>query len=188
MKKDIKLIDERILLRPYCSGDAAAVYEAARESVHEVGMWLPWCHAGYSMEESKNWIKLCTRSWEEGTAYEFAIFDSRTGRYLGGCGLNHIDPAYKIANLGYWVRSGATRHGIATTAVILLARFGFVELHLNRIEIVAAVENSQSQRVAEKAGAKREGILRNRISINGQVHNAVVFSFIPQDSILTIDR
>lgn len=55
----------------YCSarivrGDAAIVYEAARESVHEVGMWLPWCHAGYTMEESENWIKLCAKSWEGG--------------------------------------------------------------------------------------------------------------------------
>jgi RimJ/RimL family protein N-acetyltransferase len=188
MKKDIKLVNERILIRPYRPDDAARVYEAARESVHEVGMWLPWCHAGYTMEESKNWIKLCAKSWEKGTAYEFAIFDSRTGQYLGGCGLNHIDLAYKTANLGYWVRSGSTRHGIATTATMLLARFGFVELHLNRIEIVAAVENSKSQRVAEKAGAKREGILRNRIPLDGRAHDAAVFSFIPQDLTLNIDR
>jgi RimJ/RimL family protein N-acetyltransferase len=188
MKKDIKLINERILLRPYCTSDAATVYEAARESVHEVGMWLPWCHAGYSMKESKNWIKLCAKSWEEGTAYEFAIFDSRTGQYLGGCGLNHIDPAYKTANLGYWVRTSQTKHGVATTAAVLLVRFGLAELKLNRIEIVAAVGNSQSQRVAEKAGAKREGILRNRILLEGRAHDAVVFSFIPQDSILNIDR
>jgi len=169
------------LLRPYCQGDASTVYEAARESVHEVGMWLPWCHAGYTLEESENWIKLCDENWGKGAAYEFAIFDSLIGRYLGGCGLNHIDPVYKTANLGYWVRSGSTRRGTATTATRMLARLGFAQLKLNRIEIIIAVENSKSQRVAEKSGAKREGILRNRISINGQVHDAVVFSFIPQD-------
>ena len=181
MQKDIKLVKDNILLRPYRPDDAASVYEAARESVNEVGIWLPWCHAGYTLAESKKWIKTCGENWNKGTAYEFAVLDSQTGRYLGGCGLNHIDPAYKTTNLGYWVRSGSTGHGIATTAAMLLARFGFVQLHLNRIEIIVAVENSRSQRVAEKAGAKHEGILRNRIPINGLVHDAVVFSFIPQD-------
>ena len=188
MEKDLELVNERTLLRPYRPDDAARVYEAARESVHEVGLWLPWCHAGYTMEESENWIKSCSEAWEKGTAYEFAVFDSRTGRYLGGCGLNHIDPAYKTANLGYWVRTSQTRHGAATTAAVLLVRFGLTELHLNRIEIIAAVENSKSQRVAEKAGAKREGILRNRIPLNDRVHDAVVFSFVPQDLTLNIDR
>jgi ribosomal-protein-serine acetyltransferase len=181
MQKDIKLVKGKILLRPYRPGDAVCMFEAAIESINELDPWMPWCHAGYTMEESENWIKSCDEAWDKGTAHEFAVLDSQTGQYLGGCGLNHIDPVYKTANLGYWVRSGSTRHGIATTATMLLARFGFAQLKLNRIEIIIAVENSKSQRVAEKSGAKREGILRNRISINDQVHDAVVFSFIPQD-------
>ena len=188
MEKDIKLVNEWISLRPYRSDDATCVYEAALESLHEVGMWLPWCHAGYTIEESENWIKTCSAAWDKGTAYEFAMFDSQTGDYLGGCGLNHIDPENKTANLGYWVRSSQTRRGVATTATMLLARFGFTELHLNRIEITVAVENSRSQRVAQKSGAKGEGILRNRIAVNGHVHDAVVFSFIPQDLVLDSGR
>jgi ribosomal-protein-serine acetyltransferase len=187
MQKDIKLVKGKILLRPYRRGDALCVFEAAIESVNEVGKWLSWCHPGYTMDESEDWIKICAESWDNGTAYEFAVFDSQTGQYLGGCGLNHIDPEYKTANLGYWVRSSRTKHGVATNATILLARFGFTELHLNRIEIVAAVGNNKSQRVAEKSGAKREGILRNRISVNRQVHDAMVFSFIPQDLTLNND-
>ena len=188
MEKDIKLVKDGILLRPYCPEDAAHMYEAVTESVQEARKWLPWCHAGYTLEESENWIKLCGENWDKGAAYEFAVFDSRTGRYLGGCGLNHIDPAYKTANLGFWVRTSQTKHGVATTAAVLLVRFGLTELHLNRIEIIAAVENSKSQRVAEKAGAKREGILRNRIPLDGRAHDAVVFSFIPQDLSPNIDR
>jgi RimJ/RimL family protein N-acetyltransferase len=48
---------------------------------------------------------------------------------------------------------------------------------LNRLEIVAAVENIPSQRVAEKAGAIREGIARSRLFLNGRFHDAAVFSF-----------
>lgn len=181
MNKEIQLIKERVLLRPYCLDDVEFLYEAARESVVEVQNWLPWCHANYSRQESETWIKSCDEAWAKGTAYEFAIFDTKTGLYLGGCGLNHIDPIDKIANLGYWVRSSQTSEGVATTATILLVHFGFRGLKLNRIEIVAATGNKASQRVAEKAGAKREGILRNRCTVNDQVLDAMMFSFIPQD-------
>jgi len=188
MGKNIKLVSESVLLRPYHPDDAVCVFEASRESVAEAGIWMPWCHADYSMEESSNWIKTCGEAWDKASAYEFAIVDSQNGRYFGGCGLNHIDSTNRIANLGYWVRSSLTRRGLATAAAVLLARFGLAELHLNRIEIVAAVGNRASQHVAEKAGAKREGILRNRILINGTAHDAVIFSFIPQDLALNIDR
>ncbi len=49
---------------------------------------------------------------------------------------------------------------------------------LDRIEILAAVGNKRSQRVAQKLGASREGLLRNRLVIHGQAHDAVVFSLI----------
>jgi len=52
---------------------------------------------------------------------------------------------------------------------------------LLRIEIVAAVDNIPSQRVAEKAGARREGVLRNRLFINGESLDAVLFSLVPED-------
>ena len=52
---------------------------------------------------------------------------------------------------------------------------------MKRIEIVAAVGNRRSQRVAEKVGAAREGILRNRLKIGEVWHDAVMFSLVPDD-------
>ena len=119
--------------------------------------------------------------WKKWSEYEFAITDSRDGFFLGGCGLNHINRAHQIANLGYWARSSQTKQDVATAAVLLVAQFGFDELKLRRIEIVAAINNKASQRVAEKAGATREGILRNRLVVRDKVYDAVMFSLIPGD-------
>jgi ribosomal-protein-serine acetyltransferase len=181
MRNHIELRNDKVLLRPYRSSDARAVYEAAIESVEQAGKWLPWCHPGYTLKESKDWIKICSKAWKEGTAYEFGVFDAQTGQFLGGCGLNHIDPTYKTANLGYWVRSSQNGKGIAPAAAALAARFGIEEAKLNRIEIIAAVENTRSQRAAEKAGAKREGILMGRIPLEDGAHDAAVFSFVSKD-------
>ncbi len=181
MDKAVQLVGEHILLRPVRREDAVPIAEAACESLAEMQSWMPWCHPGYSAKESATWVKSSQQAWKKGTAYEFAILDKASGAYLGGCGLNWLNPAYKLANLGYWVRSSQTRRGVATEAARLLARFGFRELRLNRIEIVVAVGNLPSQRVAEKAGARREGILRNRLEVAGQPTEAIMFSLVPAD-------
>ena len=88
---------------------------------------------------------------------------------------------HNFANLGYWVRSSRVGQGVATAATRLAAQFGFEELKFTRIEIVAATGNVGSLRVAEKAGARREGVLRNRLMLGGKLHDAVMHSLVPED-------
>lgn len=180
-KMDVVLRDNRVLLRPYEFGDIDELYTAARESIEEVGRWLPWCHYDYTREESSAWVESRPQAWRDGVEYSFAITDRASGRFVGGCGLNQFDYERQRANLGYWVRTSATRHGFATAATRLLARWGVEALKLERMEIVAAVGNVASQRVAMKAAAMREGIARSRIRIRGEQHNAVIFSLVRQD-------
>ena len=181
MKREIELVDAPVLLKPYRPGDATRLHEAVRESITELSTWMHWCHNDYSVEESWAWLESRADAWDKGTEYDFSINDSRSGQYLGGCGLNRVDSINRVASLGYWVRSSRTGEGVATTAVLLLVRFGFDELMLNRIEIMAATGNKASQRVAEKAGAIREGVLRKRLIVHDNVHDVVMFSLIRDD-------
>jgi RimJ/RimL family protein N-acetyltransferase len=177
--------DDAILIRPYKSADIDSLFEAGRESINEVYPWLPWCHPEYSRRESREWVRLQPDAWDRGEAYNFAIIARGSGRYIGGCGINLVSRMHRFANLGYWVRTSCAGQGAATAATRLLARFGFEELKLIRIEILAAVGNHASQRVAEKAGAKREGVLRNRLLLHNQAHDAVMFSLVPEEIIGT---
>src|SRR2546421_3351699 len=163
---NVELSDGTISIRPYREEDASALYEAVRESISEVSPWLPWCHQNYSIEESREFIGSREVATQGGEWYSFGIFETAGGRFLGGVGINFINRVHQMANLGYWVRTSAAGRGVATAATRLAARFGFEQLGLHRIEIVAAVDNVGSQRVAEKAGATREGILRKRLLIN----------------------
>jgi ribosomal-protein-serine acetyltransferase len=181
INKDITLIDEKVMLRPYRLSDTDETYQAIRESLVELSPWLPFAHKDYSAKESRAWIKQRPGEWKKGNSYEFVILDHNDGSYLGGCGINQIDYNSLLANLGYWIRSSRTGHGAAPAAARLLAEWGLKALGLKRIEIKVATGNLRSQRVAEKAGATREGILRNRLFLNGKPHDAVMFSLIPQD-------
>ena len=64
---------------------------------------------------------------------------------------------------------------------IELVRWAFENTNLNRVEIVASTMNFASLRVAEKAGAVREGVLRRRLLLHGVTHDAMVFSFVRTD-------
>ena len=173
--------DGRLLLRPYELLDAAEMYDAVNTSRAELSPWMDWCTPGYAIRDTRDWLKSLPAAWERRDIFGFGIFDAATNQFLGGCGLSHIQWDYKLGNLGYWVRSDRTRQGIATQAAIAVARFGIEILSLRRIEIVVAVDNTASRRVAEKTGARFEGVLRNRIKIGDRNVDAAMYSLIPGD-------
>lgn len=176
-----ELSDGRITIRRVRQEDVPLIFEAARESTGEVYTWLPWCHPDYKIEETADFVARSAAEWEKGESFSFSICDAQTGWYLGGSAINHIVWEYKYANLGYWVRTREAGRGVATAATLLVARFGLEDLGLQRIEIVAAVGNLASQRVAEKTGALKEGVMRKRLLLHGRAHDAVLYSLVAED-------
>jgi ribosomal-protein-serine acetyltransferase len=164
-------------LRSYAPEDAEALSEAARESAPAAFAWAPWCRADYSLADAAEWIRSRASLAAEGREYAFAIVDA-DGRLLGGCGINRIDRLNRLANVGYWVRTSATGRGVASEAVRQLADFAFRRTGLVRLEIVCAVGNERSQRVAARAGAVREGLLRQRLVLHGASVDAVLYSLV----------
>lgn len=162
-----------VLIRPYAPDDAQALWAAVRESHPEVFPWLEWCRAEYSLADAEWWCGSRAALATAGQEYSFVI-STPDGGFLGGCGLNQINGTHRIANLGYWVRTSATGRGVATEAVRQLSRFAFETTDLVRLEIVCAVGNERSQRVAEAAGALREGVLRSRLLLHGRAVDAVM--------------
>ena len=150
--KNIWLTDGIVTLRPVRRSDAEAMYQSIRESLAEISPWLHFVHEGYSINETKDFLKRCPDGWKKDTDYVFGILDSRYGSYLGTCGLNRIDTENRRANLGYWIRTSRIGQGLAPAATLLLVKWGFKELKLKRIEIIVATGNQRSQRVAEKVG------------------------------------
>jgi ribosomal-protein-serine acetyltransferase len=163
------------------AGDATRLLDAIRASMAELEVWMPWAHAGYSLEDSAMWLNLCLEGWEKGTQYSFVAVDVATGEVLGDCSISQINRMHGFANLGYWVRSTATRQGLGSALARRVARFGVEEIRLNRLEILTALGNKGSQRVAEKAGATREGVLRSRLIERDRVVDAVMFSLTAGD-------
>lgn len=176
-----ELSDDRLLLRRFTEDDVDALFVAIHSSRRELARWLPWCHSDYCRDETAAFVASRPDAWATGAEYGYGIFAKATGKLWGGIGVNQLDLPHFRANLGYWVRTDRTRSGVATAAVRLLAPAALVDLNLERIEIVAAVDNLASQRVAQKAGAFHEGLLRKRLRVEGLQVDGIGYSFTRDD-------
>jgi ribosomal-protein-serine acetyltransferase len=168
-------------IRRFCREDIGRLHEATCESMNELCTWMVWCHPDYSIMNSAAFVLASEAKWEQEESFSFAIVDSRNGEFLGSAGLSQVNRLHNVANLGYWVRSGRTGRGIASAAVRLVAGFGLQELGFNRLEMVIPTENLASQRVAQKAGARREGVLRNKLMLGGKLRDAEMYSLVLAD-------
>jgi RimJ/RimL family protein N-acetyltransferase len=166
-----------VILKPLEISFAPKMVEAALESIAEVQPWMPWCSSAFDEKAAESWINDQIRSRENKSAFEFALF-SESGTYLGGGGVNNIDDENNKANVGYWIRSSQIRKGYGTEALKALVEWARGKTELNRLEVVAAIGNLPSQRVAEKAGGLREGVAKARLLLHSKYHDAAIFSFV----------
>jgi RimJ/RimL family protein N-acetyltransferase len=179
MWRGIRLTDGVVELRAPRRTDAAELHAAILGSLPELLPWMAWAHVDYSEVEAAEWVRRAARAFADGVEFQFVSRAVATGEVLGTIGINAIDRLNRWGNLGYWLRSDRVGQGLVTRAAALVVAFGFGELGLGRIEVLAAVGNVKSQAVAERLGALREGVLRRRLRVGDAVQDAVVFSLVP---------
>jgi RimJ/RimL family protein N-acetyltransferase len=177
---ELDLSGDGLHLRPWRESDANSLYAAMRESQESIGRWLSWCHPAYDLRDAMAWIVHCRNTWRLGEQYAFAVF-APDGQLLGSVDIKLHDRRIRCGNVGYWMRQSRQRLGVCPRALALLAGFGFGVLDLQRLEILAATGNLPSRRVAEKLGARFEGIARQRLVVHGQPSDAAVYALIPTD-------
>ncbi len=167
----------RLKIRPYTASDINEQTDAVLESVNTVGRWLPWCKPNYSVKDAAEWFVICADAMAEFSAFTFGLFDKSTEQLIGSITINQLQPDMAIGNIGYWIRESKQGLGYASEAVLAIKHFGFVELKLLRLEIVAAVDNIASNRVALKAGAKFEHVDTKRIKLATGYVDANIYGF-----------
>ena len=180
MESFIFFTDGVVTVRPFQKEDALEIHAAVSESQDEAAHWLVDLK-GLSLIDVEDYIASQPQMWNEDKAFNFVVLETVSNRIIGGCGLTQINRRHRFCNLYFWIRTGATGHGYATRAIILMARFAFDSLGMQRMEIVIEPENLASLRVAEKTGAISEGYLRNRLYNRGESKDAVIFSLVPED-------
>jgi RimJ/RimL family protein N-acetyltransferase len=166
----VELRDGPLTLRPWREGDVPAIVAACQDP--ELLRWLPLIPRPYTREHAQAFV-----GDRLDGPYSFAIEED--GRLAGSIALR-VDEFNASGNLGYWCAPEARGRGVATRALRMLCRYGFDELGLERLELVTDPDNVGSQRVAEKVGFRREGVLRSHMRHpDGRRRDSVMFSLLP---------
>lgn len=100
---------------------------------------------------------------------------------FGGCSLYDVNAMKASAAVGYWLSPGARGRGIATRTVRMLARWAFDHLAIRRLELTCGPDNVASQKVAERCGFTREGVMRSHLPFKGGRRDTVLFSLLPHE-------
>lgn len=163
-----KLESDRLILQRFTRRDASTMDDAIKASLPDLNQWLPWARMDYTTGDTTAFIRESVQAWKEDRAWDYSIrLQSDPGRHLGNVSLWTVSKLGKIGEIGYWVRSDETSKGICTEAVdrVLEEAFGSHGYHKAVLRI--AVGNGASDRVAQKLGFTREGVLREELLIRG---------------------
>jgi RimJ/RimL family protein N-acetyltransferase len=115
---------------------------------------------------------------ETGRLLPLTALDADTGDLIGAGMLHHLDLERRIIEIGYFVLPRARRRGFATTIARTLAEHAF-SLGLERVAAYVNVGNTASERVLERAGFVREGVVRSMPKPDGQRVAKTLFSLLP---------
>ncbi len=128
----------------------------------------------YFEEDAIAWMNMANQGFRNKDKYIFAIRQKVTGAFMGGIGLT-LDVANNRAELGYWIAEPFWNKGYTTEAVKPILKFGFEDLHLNKIIAVYVDTNIASGKIMEKNGMIKEGELKEHDIKNGQYINLMLY-------------
>lgn len=148
-----------LLLRPWRAEDAPAVHAAFQDPV--MHQW--YVRAADSVDEVGGWIEEWLKAWAEERAPQWAVVDADDDRLLGRVALREIHLDGAMAEVAYWTTARARGQGVAARATTTLARWALDDIGFHRLELLHAVRNEASCRVAAKAGFRLEGTKRSSV-------------------------
>ena len=129
---DPPLTDRVVRLRAWTPEDVPWIVQDCQDP--EIPRWT-FVPSPYGEQDGREFVALATRELASGETAKLAVVDARHGKRLGASGLVVIDWDRKAADVGYWVVACARRRGVASRALVLVARWAFDVLGLDRLEL-----------------------------------------------------
>ncbi|WP_338447984.1 GNAT family protein [Niallia oryzisoli] len=134
-----------------------------------------------TVEEAITMIDLLNKFAAKKQANRYTIITMKNDEIIGSCGFNYFDYDNAKAEVGYDLGKEYWGRGFASEVVMTLLRYGFQELHLNRIEAKVAPKNERSIKLLERLGFSYEGLLRQSEKTKDGFIDVMLYSILKQD-------
>ena len=178
MQTTLPLLDgERVRLRAYRDDDIGAIYAAYSDpKVMRYWSYPPWTERS----QAEAYLKR-DRDYTGDDMLAWAIASHEDDTLIGTVTLLGIDRAQGRADVGYALAAAHWGHGYAQEAVRLALAHAFDALQLRRIEADVDPRNAGSCKLLERLGFKREGLLRERWLVNGELQDSAIFGLLQDE-------
>ena len=171
------LTGAHVRLRPWRADDVDAVFAACQDAAIQRWTQVP---VPYVRENAEEFVgSIAPDTWAQGGGL-FAVEPRDGGPLVGSIGL--FPPHDGYAEAGYWTAPGHRGRGFTAEALGLLTAWAFDEVGLRRVELVVDPDNAGSRGVAERAGFRAEGVVRQRFLHRGQPSDVVLYALLRADA------
>lgn len=178
-----ELRGERVHLRGPVAADYRQWAALRQESRAFLEPWEPrWAHDELERRAWRRRLRRYRQDFDSGVGVTFLVFERATDELAGGIAIGNIRRgAAQAGQVGYWMGERFAGRGLMLDALNLVVPFAFHSLRLHRVEAACIPNNARSVRLLEKAGFRREGLLRSYLRINGSWQDHHLYALTAED-------
>lgn len=140
-----------VVIRRYRGEELPALLEAVSASLDRLRPWMPWASADPLEAALADFIVRSVAHFDQGEEFHYAIWDDATSKLVGGTGLHPRVGPGRI-EVGYWVRMGWLRRGIASAVSRALTSVAFSIPEIEQVHIRCDEANAASAGVPRRLG------------------------------------
>lgn len=175
---NVRIQTPRLVLRPLEPSDAPALFAIFSDpAVMRFWSTPPWA----SLADAHALIARDQAAMADDTYIRLGIAHRADDALIGHCTLFDLDAQCRRAELGYGLARSAWGNGYLQEAVTALLDFGFDQMGLNRVEADTDPRNAASVRSLDRLGFVREGLLRERWIVAGEVSDTALYGLLRRD-------
>lgn len=168
----VSFASERLVMRPFRSDDAEDVHAVWNDDAYVRFAPAASATAKADLERAVEWCS---------SGPVFAVERSSDERLVGHVDLFGTDRVAKVTEIHYWTAPWGRGNGYAVESVRAVTRWALTTQGMARVALKAVVDNAASIKVAEAAGFRFEGTLRNAALTRAGRGDFAVYSMIPAD-------
>jgi [ribosomal protein S5]-alanine N-acetyltransferase len=177
-QEDLFLPAARVTLRRFSAADAGALFELF--SHPEVMRY--WSRPAMTdPAEADELIRQILADYATGESLPLVIERNSDRGFIGNCTLHHFHKASRRAEIGYSLAHHHWKKGYMHESLRALVAYAFGRLGLNRLEADIDPRNVASARTLERLGFRKEGHLRERWIVNGEVSDTGFYGLLRRD-------
>ena len=134
-----------------------------------------------SVDEAEELVRHFRMLFQSGRGIRWGIIRKDTNQFIGTIGIHNYNAQVDRAEIGFELHPEHWRKGILSEAIASVLEYSFVEMGIHRMGAVTFPGNEASNRLLEKVGFVREGLLRGYLFQNGKYHDANVLAILKPD-------